>query len=120
MSSSKPSSDLATGKKFLRKLLYVQHVDEEKDMVSETPDRYVEEFNSESQPFKINGEIGTVWIADIRVYSNPLPVPLESNATIHVFVVFKTENTSNGFSRTWWSLEKNETYIIFTAIVQQR
>ena len=56
----------------LRNLLYVQHVDEEKDMVSETPDRYVEqyllvdrtifpdsnftEYLRESQPFKINGE----------------------------------------------------------------
>ena len=44
MPSSTTSSDLATGKKFLKKLLYVQHVDEEKDTASETPGRYLEEY----------------------------------------------------------------------------
>ena len=37
-SSGSTSSDLAKGKKFLKKLQYVQHVDKEKDTASEIPE----------------------------------------------------------------------------------
>ena len=74
--SSSTSSDLVTGKKFLKKLLYVQHVDEEKDTASETPDRYVEEYLLVIALIAINSPIANLSllkstvkerIADIRV-----------------------------------------------------
>jgi hypothetical protein len=38
------ASDLAKGKKFLRQLLYVQHVDKEKDTASEIPEQSLREY----------------------------------------------------------------------------
>lgn len=37
---SSGSTDLAKGKKFLKKLLYVQHVEKGKDVTSEIPEMY--------------------------------------------------------------------------------
>jgi hypothetical protein len=42
--SGSTSSDLAKGKKFLKQLLYVQHVDKKKDTASEIPERSLHEY----------------------------------------------------------------------------
>ena len=130
------SSDLAKEKKIFQKLLYVQHVDKERDTVSETSDRDVEEnFLGDRTNFTDPGFMEYLirgilspkanlcilqtsmgdWIRKVTVYSNSLPIRLHQlkDVTIHEYVVFMTENTSNGHLRkTWWSLEKNETYIV--------
>ena len=38
------SSDLAKGRKFLNQLLYVQHVDKEKDTASEIPEPFFQDY----------------------------------------------------------------------------
>ena len=42
--SGSTSSDLAKGKKFLKKLFYVQHLDKDKDTTSEISDRYIQQY----------------------------------------------------------------------------
>ena len=131
--SGSTSSDLAKGKKFLKKLLYVQHVDKEKETASEISDRYLEEFllladrtdfrdsnfteyligKSPKANLSILKSSMRVAINQVTVYSNPLPIPLQlKDVTIHAFVVFDTENYSNGISKMWWSLEKNGKHIV--------
>jgi ankyrin repeat protein len=129
--SSSTSSDLPKGKKFIKKLLYVQHVDKEKDTASEIPDRYLEEFlkadrtNFHDSKFtkylkspKANlsllmKSMGD-WITKVTVYSNPLSIPLKvPGVTIHAFVVFMTTRYRGiKIIKTWWSLEKNGHHIV--------
>jgi ankyrin repeat protein len=158
-SSGSTSSDLAKGKEFVKKLLYVQHFDKEKDTTSEIPELFLLDYilqdksddgssslysrrdchlnvtsNSASQP-KSNLDILKSALKHglqyVYVYSNPLPIrtPLErysvrnalnmpslpslSDVAIHAFVVFQTEDTTNGSNKiNWWSIEKNGRYII--------
>ena len=130
-SSGFTSSDLAKGRKFLNQLLYVQHVDKEKDTASEIPEQSLEEHLLTSRqmfadlnftPYlknpKANVGILKSFLTDTiilaKVYSNPLPIPLasKSNVTIHAFVVLTTWNDSDSKKRMWWSLEKNGKYIV--------
>jgi ankyrin repeat protein len=130
-SGSITSSDLAKGKKFIKKLLYVQHVDEERDTVSEISNRYLEIYlladrtNFHDSKFtkylaSPKANLGILKssmkdvITEVTVYSNPLSIPFQlKDVTIHEYVVFMTENTSNGHLRkTWWSLEKNGKCIV--------
>jgi ankyrin repeat protein len=122
------SSDLAKGKKFLNQLLYVQHVDKGKDTVSEIPELFFYEYLLTDREIfssfnfttylsnpKANLEILKSSLKDditkVIVYSNPLPIPIKSDVTVHAFVVFETENEANS-KVTWWSLEKNGHYIV--------
>jgi ankyrin repeat protein len=106
-SSGSTSSDLAKGKEFVKNLLYVQHVDKEKDTTSEIPELFLLDYilqdksdggssslysrrdchlnvtsNSASQP---NSNLDILKSAlknrllEVSVYSNPLPIrtPLE-------------------------------------------
>ena len=126
------SSDLPKGKNFIKKLLYVQHVNKEKDTVSETSERYLEEYllanrtNFYDSNFTeylaspnenlsmLKSSMGDL-IRNVTVYSNPLPIPLKvPGVTFHAFVVFKTARFRwfRNSEETWWSLEKNGQYII--------
>jgi hypothetical protein len=124
------SSDLAKGKKFLKQLLYVQHVDKEKQTTSEISEQLLHEhilsdrkvFSDANFTSKLKNPQGNFdilktsltqdFIIAVQIYSNPLPtIPFKSNFTIHAFVVFKTRNKWNS-KETWWSLEKNGTYIV--------
>jgi ankyrin repeat protein len=126
-SAGSTSLDLSTGKKFIKKLLYVQYVDKRKDMVSEIPDRYLEEYlladrtnfhdskftkylKSPKENLSIFKSSMRDWIWKVAVYSNPLPIPLQlHDVTIHAFVVFQTIGRSGYI---WWSLEKNGHHIV--------
>ena len=123
------SSDLAKGKKFLKQLLYVQHVDKEKDKTSEISEQFLHEhilsdrkiFSDKNFTSSVNdpqanyGILKTSlehYITHVQVYKNPLSaITFKSNEAIHAFVVFKTKNDSNS-KESWWSLEKNGTYIV--------
>ena len=134
--SGSPSSDLAKGKKFLKELQYVQHVDKEKDTASEIPELTLQDLladdrtvvhdsnstrnstenfgNSESNLDILKSSLKER-IARVAVCSNPLPIPIGSSkrVTFHAFVVFATHNTTNSEKAyTYWSLEKNGRSIV--------
>jgi ankyrin repeat protein len=136
--SGSTSSDLAKGKKFIKKLLYVQHVDKEKETASEIPDRYLEEFinpyrtnfpdtgisqynfpeylkSPKSNLSLLKSSMGD-WIRKVTVYSNSLPIRLQlKDVTIHAFVVFRTSDMNGdlySLAEIWWSLEKNGHHIV--------
>jgi hypothetical protein len=124
------ASDLAKGKLFLRQLLYVQHVDKEKETASTISEQSFREcFLGHTKIFSDpnfadylknpRANVGILKssledkISHVQVYSNPLPaIPLESNVTIHAFVVFETWIRTPFSETTWWSLEKNGQYIV--------
>jgi hypothetical protein len=119
--SGSTSSGLAKGKKFIKKLLYVQYVDKEKDMACEIPEPFFQEYLQYGHKMFsdlrvpnfdfLKSSLKDDSIEEVTVYSNPLPFPLEPNVAIHAFVILKTENRQN-FKETWWSLEKNGKYIV--------
>jgi ankyrin repeat protein len=139
-SSSTPSGR-AKGEEFIEKLLYVQHVDENKDTASETSERYLEEYLlADRTNFADSNFTKYLWspkenlsilkssmedvITGVTIYSNPLPIPLWlPGITFHAFVVFKTHDGNlwdqkrEGRKKKekwaiWWSLEKNGKYIV--------
>ncbi len=92
------SSDLLKGKMFLNQLLYVQHVDKEKDTASEIPEPFLQDYlQSGHKMFSylrvkpnldvLKSSLKDDIIEEVGVYSNPLPIPLESSITIHAFVI---------------------------------
>jgi ankyrin repeat protein len=120
----------AKGGNFTKKLLYVQHVDKEKDTASTISEQSLHEyFLGDSKIFsdsnfaeylrnpKANVDILKSSLQDeivigALVCTNPLPaIPVKTAVTFHAFVVFKTENskTKNGM---WYSMEKNGQYIV--------
>ncbi len=131
-SSGSGSSGLAIGIQFIEKLLYVQHVDNEKKMVSEISNRCLQGYlladrnifsDSNFMEYLQNSNENRIIlkrsmkdkIRKVTIYSNPLSsISLsKNNVTIHAFVVFETENDWNGScKKTWWSLEKNGKYIV--------
>jgi hypothetical protein len=112
--SASPSSDLAKGKKFLEKLQYVQHVDKEKDTASEITEQILRDLLADiskvchdsnstenlGNPDMANLNILKSFLKDritnVRVFSNPLPIPILSPSIVPVqaFVVFVTCNTT--------------------------
>jgi ankyrin repeat protein len=129
MSRSGAASDLAKGKKFTKQLLYVQHVDKEKDTASTISEQSLHEyFLNNSKIFSdshfsmyertptANVDILKTSLQDEKVigaavYTNPLPIPLKTAVTIHAFVVLVTQNlkTKNDM---FYSMEKNGQYIV--------
>jgi ankyrin repeat protein len=130
-SPASPASDLAIGKYFIEKLLYVQHVDKEKDPASEIPEPTLQHLlasddrkafhdsnstenvgNSESNLNILKSSLKDR-IDEVVVYSNPLPISLGSSSRVmfHAFVVFATLNTKSR-KKMCWSLEKNGKYIV--------
>ena len=112
---SSGSTDLAKGKKFLKKLLYVQHVEKGKDVTSEIPEMYNLNFiahlkNPTSNLGILKSSLNDE-IVEVKIYSNPLEIPIKSDVTIHAFVVFKTVKLWDD-KEMWWSLEKNGSYIV--------
>lgn len=126
------SSDFTEREQFRQTLLYVQHVDEEKDTASETPDRNLKEYLVSADRTDFTDLSFTKYLRNpranliilkeslkdkvtfVKICSNPFPNPFQlSDVTIHEFVVFMTENYSNGHLRkTWWSLETDGQHII--------
>lgn len=123
--SGSTSAPLAKGKQFLQKLLYVQHVDKEKDTASEIPEHSLHEYliadrkEFSSPHFReylknliknlviLKSSLKDI-ITHATVFSNPLPIPMKSGVTIiHAFVVLKTESQTNSKVTCWSSLEKN-------------
>jgi ankyrin repeat protein len=119
----------AKGGNFTKQLLYVQHVDKEKDTASTISEQSLDEyFLKDSKTFsdsnfskyllnpKANVDIlksslqdEIVRLAD--VCTNPLPIPLKSGVTIHAFVVFWTQNLKTN-EEMCYSMEKNGQYIV--------
>jgi hypothetical protein len=123
------SSDLAKGKKFTKQLLYVQHVDKEKDTASTISEQSLDEYLlNNSKIFsdsnfaeylrnpKANVDILKSSLQDEKVLiahvcTNPLPATPKTAVTIHAFVVFMTENLKTK-NYVYYSLEKNGQYIV--------
>ncbi|XP_046647766.1 uncharacterized protein LOC124337789 [Daphnia pulicaria] len=123
------SSDLAKGKKFTEQLLYVQHVNKEKDTDSTISEQSIwEYFLNNSQMFSesnfaeylrnpkanlgiLKCSLQNEKVVVAAVCTNPLPIPLKTDVTIHAFVVLKTHNlkTKNDM---YYSMEKNGQYIV--------
>ena len=123
--SGSTSSGLAKGEEFTDKLLYVQHLDKDRDTASETPDRNLQEYllakrtNFTDPSFKqylFNNQKENLsilkWslmdsyarIEKVAVYSNPLPIRLQlKDVTIHAFVVFKMSHSKN---KSWKPRER--------------
>jgi ankyrin repeat protein len=111
------------GGNFTKKLLYVQHVDEEKDTDSTISEQSLDEyFLGDSQIFsdlsnpKANVDILKSSLQDeIVIYAavctNPLPIPVNLDVTIHAFVVFGTLNFKTK-EKMWYSMEKNTKNIV--------
>jgi hypothetical protein len=112
---SSTSADLAIGKKFIKKLLYVQDVSTEVGTVSEIPELFLQYFGHQDDDRKVydlnfaqylkssksNVQILKPLLQDIVrwiwVYSNPLTCSVQSNNVfIHAFVIFRTENSTDG------------------------
>ena len=82
---------------FLNQLLYVQHVDKEKDTACEIPEPFFQDYlQSGHKMFSylrvpnfdvLKSSLKDDIIEEVGVYSNPLPIPLESSITIHAFVI---------------------------------
>jgi hypothetical protein len=129
MSRSGAASDLAKGENFTNLLLYVQHVDREKDMASTISEISLREYLLENHKIFTDtnfaeymrnpkANVGILksflehTITHVEVYSNPLPaIPFQSNVTIHAFVVFETWDWMTE-KETWYSIEKNGHYIV--------
>jgi hypothetical protein len=120
----------AKGKKFTKQLLYVQHVDKEKDTASAISEQSLDEYLlNNSQIFsdsnfskylrnpKANFDILKSSSQDeIVIYAavctNPLPAtPNITGFTFHAFVVFGTLNFKTK-EKMWYSMEKNGKYIV--------
>jgi ankyrin repeat protein len=128
--SASTSSDLAKGKKFLEKLQYVQHVDQEKKTASELSEltlqvlladgKVCHDSNSTENVGNPESNFGILKsslkekITYVSVCSNPLPIRIGSSSRVafHAFVVFTTRNTTNSENEMFWSLEKNGKYIV--------
>jgi hypothetical protein len=123
------SLDLAKGKKFLNQLLYVQHVDKEKDTTSTISEQSLREYllvnhkifsdsnfseylrNPKANVGILKSSLKDV-ITHVQVYSNPLPVAmLRSEVTIHAFVAITTKNRRTK-KEMWYSIEKNGKNIV--------
>ncbi|EFX68518.1 hypothetical protein DAPPUDRAFT_114502 [Daphnia pulex] len=131
MSRSGAASDLAKGGNFTNLLLYVQHVDREKDMASTISDISLREYlllenhkiftdtNFAEYMRNPKANVGILksflehTITHVEVYSNPLPaIPFKSENMIHAFVVFRTWNWMTEKETWWYSIEKNGHYIV--------
>jgi ankyrin repeat protein len=135
------SDYIAKGKYFTKQLLYVQHVDKEKNKTSIISEESLREyFLGDSKTFtdfnfseylripKANVGILKSSLEDkiinVEVYSNPLSTslggstslgtldnPRKSDVAFHAFVVIQTENPTTN-KVTWYSIEKNREYIV--------
>jgi ankyrin repeat protein len=130
------SKKSAFGKLFRKKLLYVQHVDDQVDTQSEMDDLFLDKFIINSNfgdPFFIHNfyeernnpsNLGILRkalnheIQCVKIYSAPIHLSINCNlffpwkeAEIHTYVVFRTVD-SDGRNNMWWSLEKNNDYIV--------
>jgi ankyrin repeat protein len=120
--------DLAKGKKFLKQLLYVQHIDKEKDTASTISEQSLDEyflgqsniisdshFSKYLRDPKANVDILKSYleeqITSVKVFSNPLEIRPHSGVAFHAFVFFVTYNKASK-KKTCWSLEKNGQYIV--------
>jgi ankyrin repeat protein len=136
MSRSGAASDLAKRNYFRKQLLYVQHVDKEKDTDSEFSEQSLHEyFLKDSQIFSDKdfsryertptANVGILksyleeLITEVKVLTNPLPIPLKSGVTIHAFVFFKTWNKAKN-EKMCYSMEKNGQYIILQQSPNER
>lgn len=128
---SSASADLAMEKKFIKKLLYVQDVSTEVDTVSEIPELFLQYFGHQDDDRKVydlnfaqylkssksNVQILKPLLQDIVrwvwVYSSPLTSSVQSNNVfIHAFVIFRTENSTDG-SRVRGGLSKKMAFTLF-------
>lgn len=124
------SKKSASGKLFRKKLLYVQHVDDQVDPQSEMDDVLLNNFIINSNfgdPFFFhnsfeernnNSNLGILRsalnhkIQCVKIYSAPIDLLINwREVEIHTYVVFRTVD-SDGRNNMWWSLEKNNDYIV--------
>jgi hypothetical protein len=129
MSRSVAASHQAKGGIFTKQLLYVQHVDKEKDKASTISEQSLDEYflkdrkifsdsnfaeylsNPKANVDILKSSLQDEIVTGAMVCTNPLPAIRKTAVTIHAFVVFWTENlkTQNGM---WYSMEKNGQYIV--------
>ena len=94
----------------------MQHVEKGKDVTSEIPEMYNLNFiahlrNPTSNLGILKSSLNDE-IVEVKIYSNPLEIPIKSDVTIHAFVVFKTVKLWDD-KDMWWSLEKKTDRTLF-------
>jgi ankyrin repeat protein len=128
MSRLGAASDLAKRNYFTNQLLYVQHVDKEKDTASTISEQSLRELVENHEVYSDShfanyeksskANVGILksylqdWITYAVVFSNSLSaIPFKSDVTTHAFVVFQTENSKTN-EKMCYSIEKNGQYIV--------
>jgi hypothetical protein len=133
---SSTSADLAIGKKFIKKLLYVQDVSTEVGTVSEIPELFLQYFGHQDDDRKVydlnfaqylkssksNVQILKPLLQDIVrwiwVYSNPLTCSVQSNNVfIHAFVIFRTENSTDGSRVAYVVVSRKKWHLHYSASI---
>ncbi|XP_046647767.1 serine/threonine-protein phosphatase 6 regulatory ankyrin repeat subunit B-like [Daphnia pulicaria] len=129
MSKLGAASDLAKRNYFTNQLLYVQHVDKEKDTASTISEQSLHEYllnnsktfsdsrfseylgNPEANVDILKSSLQDEKVATAQVFTNPLPISLKLDVACHAFVFFVTWNLKTN-NVMCYSMEKNGQYIV--------